>query len=343
MRKHPLHPVPAPEPFGLEGRGPCVAWWIHDGDLLLPESNEGIDPPPGGVCGAQVSDGPGMTAWVLFHGLQVITTVPEEVHTYWHTAPDDVPDRVPEGGTDIEAPELEGFSPWRIENSRWLAKFRPRHLEGHSHFVIEFYDHIVEVICEELLFGEGEFDIEEVLAKEPRLGFAHLRHAQSMEKSGRLEAALTSYQNYAACAPHVDHTDYATRCATSIRATLQLRPALGAGGGADSIREAIESIGWEGVCPALWNILRDDNAQAHWRTCAEAFLEAVREGSPIGSEVALVGVLHHRFDPTGKQRDELVWEVTRRLFQLNEDFDYDPFKDREVAKQIRQLRRESEA
>jgi hypothetical protein len=54
-------------------------------------------------------------------------------------------------------------------------------------------------------------------------------------------------------------------------------------------------------------------------------------------------VLHYRFDPTGKQRDELVWEVTRRLFQLNEDFDYDPFKDREVAKQIRQLRRESEA
>ncbi|MGV3624611.1 MAG: hypothetical protein ACO1OB_27575 [Archangium sp.] len=104
-----------------------------------------------------------------------------------------------------------------IENSAWLASFDQRHLSGHSHVVLEFYDDVVEVICRELVFGAGEFELNRALATEPRFGSAYFTLALEQEKRGEVHNAIATWEKYLACAPHVNSTDYASRALESLR------------------------------------------------------------------------------------------------------------------------------
>lgn len=198
-------PVQTPH-FSFDGRGPTLRRWIHDEDLFLPGSNEGFAPLAGGMCGAIydafTSDTGPDRCFVVFHGMQVLQIVPEEVHSYWHRQ---------------VCSSTGRLGVFRIEESGWLASFSQRHLDGHAHFVLEWYDDIVEVICRDLVFGRGEFEIARVLPDEPRLGYAYFRHALAQEKLGHVEAAIESWQRYIACAPHVDSIEYAQRCLTALR------------------------------------------------------------------------------------------------------------------------------
>lgn len=195
-------PIQTPH-FDFDGRGPTLRRWIHDGDLYLPDSTEGFAPPSGTTCGA-VYDGPdGARRFVLFLNMQVFQLVPHEVHSYWHRR---------------FAPSPRGDGAYEIEGSPWLASFAQRHLHGQKHFVLEWYDELVEIICRELLFGQGDFEISRVLPLEPRLGYAYLRHALSQEKRGNLATAIESLQRYIACAPHVGSVEYAERCLAALRA-----------------------------------------------------------------------------------------------------------------------------
>ncbi|MGV3624610.1 MAG: hypothetical protein ACO1OB_27570 [Archangium sp.] len=60
--------------FPFDGRGPVLTRWLHENDLSLVDSAA-----RGHIVGAQHEAG-----WVVFHGLQVLQLVPEEVHSYWH-------------------------------------------------------------------------------------------------------------------------------------------------------------------------------------------------------------------------------------------------------------------
>lgn len=142
----------------------------------------------------------------MFHGLQVFQRVPEEVYSYWHR--------------ELGA-QTEGIGAFRIEDSSWLASFSKRHLGQHTHFVLEWYDDVVEVICRELVFGKGDFDIADVLPREPRLGNAYFRHALAQEKLGRWASAIESWERYLACAPHVASLDYAARSLAALREKSQ--------------------------------------------------------------------------------------------------------------------------
>lgn len=197
-------PIPTPH-FSFNGRGPTLRRFILDEDLLLPGSNAGFAELSGKPCGAvydTYAKGPQGTHFVIFHGLQVFQSVPHEVHSYWHC----------EGYSG--GPHVGVF---QIEASEWLASFDRRHLAHHSHFVLEWYDDIVEVICRELIFGEGDFELSRVLPTEPRLAYAYFRHAMSQETLGDVDAAIESWSRYLAFGPHVESVEFAAARQAALR------------------------------------------------------------------------------------------------------------------------------
>jgi len=84
---------------------------------------------------------------VVFEGLQVFQTVPEEVHSYWFF------DQLPPGAQHTGV--------YEIIDSAWKATFSQLHLKDQKHFVLVFYDKLVEVLCSSLVFGTGSFWIHE--------------------------------------------------------------------------------------------------------------------------------------------------------------------------------------
>jgi hypothetical protein len=219
-----MKPVPIrTEHFGFDGRGPELIRWLYYSDLLF----EGTFWPdaPNGIHGAEYRIPPLSTgdplpsttvavvdptqcprAWVVFHGLQVIQVVPEEVHSYWHST-------VYEPGTRTGV--------WEVIGSEWLASFNPRHLANHKHFVLEFYDDLVEVVARELIFGHDEFSIDRVISKDSRFAYAYLRRAQIREKAQQWKEAMADYRSYASSASDQSSAAYALRCAEALATKLR--------------------------------------------------------------------------------------------------------------------------
>lgn len=192
--------------FDFNGRGCELVRWIHDAELNLPESQAGFAPLAGSIVGAQYlfeTEETANESWIIFHRLQVIQIVPEEVHSYWHL--------------NFAGGNRKNSGVWEIEDSEWIKTFSPQHLGNHKHFIIEFYDYLVELICRELIFGGGKFDIEEVVARDDRFAYAYLRRAIAQEKLGNKEQAVEYYQKYIDACPNGDSTDYARRCIKFIR------------------------------------------------------------------------------------------------------------------------------
>lgn len=142
-----VQPITTPH-FGYDGRGPSLTRWIQDRECVLPGTDKGRAPLPGGITGAEHTEG-----WVFFQGLQVVQTVPEEVHSYWFF------ELLPDGTKHTGA--------YEVTDSTWKASFSQRHLADQRHFILVFYDDLVEVLCRELVFGAGEFRI----AEHPELSY----------------------------------------------------------------------------------------------------------------------------------------------------------------------------
>jgi hypothetical protein len=134
--------------FGFDGRGPEIHRFIHDRDALKQGAFPERRPPPGGVIGVEYFwfEHPDM-AWVIFKKRQVVQVVPEEVCSYWFTS------HVTE--------QKKGVGIYTVEDSAWLRSFSQHHLSACRHFILMFYDDIIEVIAEDLLFGRGAFRIDD--------------------------------------------------------------------------------------------------------------------------------------------------------------------------------------
>jgi tetratricopeptide (TPR) repeat protein len=91
-----------------------------------------------------------------------------------------------------------------------------RHLDNQEHYLLTFYDELAEVICREVLFGSGVFNLEEAIASFPQLAYAYLRRANSREKQGKLTAAAADYEHYITISPDVNSVEYARRCLASL-------------------------------------------------------------------------------------------------------------------------------
>ena len=135
--------------FGFDGRGPEIRRFIHDRDRIATGTFSDRRQPPGNITGVEYywSERPELS-WVIFEGKQVIQIVPEEVCAYWFHNEDQNHRLMFKGITEIQ-------------DSAWKTGFAQRHLGGIHHFVLEFYDDIVEVLCKSLVFGSGEFRIED--------------------------------------------------------------------------------------------------------------------------------------------------------------------------------------
>jgi hypothetical protein len=189
--------------FTFDGRGPTRTRWITQAALCLPETLSQMDIPLDDIVGAQYEAysaqadtycGP---AWVIFSGIQVFLTVPEEVHSYWHR--------------DLIDPGRPYTGVWQVSESTWMQLFHPRHLGDHHHFIIEFYDEIVEVICRNLVFGQGTFAIEEVVERDGRFAEAYIRAAQACERFGDIVSAVRHYRQYLALGSDSRAREYAAR------------------------------------------------------------------------------------------------------------------------------------
>jgi hypothetical protein len=153
MNCESLHPISV---------GSKIERWLWLQDLNFPDSaHHSIPESPWGVNADE--------GWVIFHGRQVVLAVPDEVHSYWHH--------------ELEAHQISSFA-HRIDNSDWLTSFDQRHLSRCQHFVLDFCDFVLEVICEKLLFGPGAFVLQAAIETHPELSDAYYWRAINRRKRG---------------------------------------------------------------------------------------------------------------------------------------------------------------
>lgn len=185
--------------LGFGARGTELAHWIHGIDLRIPiftSKEEFALSSDENIVGAHFNSG-----WVLFYGLQVIQIAPEEVHSHWQV----------EIYYKDKPFDPKQTNAWEIEDSEWLASFRPIHLSGHKHFVIDFYDETVEVICKDLIFGKGQFSIQKAINGDKRLASAYLRKADDELGLGNTREAIIYYQKYVEEGMNEQSIEYAKR------------------------------------------------------------------------------------------------------------------------------------
>jgi hypothetical protein len=180
-------------------RGPELARWLIDEDLRFPDVGKGYGPPVGSIVGAESHD-----HWAIFHGLQVIQIIPDEVHSGWHY--------------EFMDHSLSPGSAWRIIDSQWKKTFDPRHLAGHSHFIIRFYDDVIELICRDIVFGPTPFDLVTAIEVNPKLSYPYLQRAISLQESGDTEGAIASFEKYLQLEPDPSSVPFARRCIERLRA-----------------------------------------------------------------------------------------------------------------------------
>lgn len=187
----------APEEWD-DARGPSLVRWLTDNDLRFPGLGNAYAPPTGSVAGGVSYD-----HWVIFLGLQVIQIVPDEVHSAWHHA--------------FMNGQDELGSVWQVIDSEWRKSFHTRHLGQHHHFIIRFYDEVIEVICRELIFGLAPFDLATAIEANPKLAYAYLQLAISQQKEGERERAISNFEKYLAFEPDEQSAQYARRCVQGLR------------------------------------------------------------------------------------------------------------------------------
>lgn len=185
--------------FEKSVRGPKLERWLFQSDLVLPLPQHLPTPRASGdIIGVQC-----FHAWVIFDGMQVFQMVPEEVHSKWHWHYREQEDMV--------------STIWEIEDSEWMASFSQRHLKNHKHYLLTFLDELVEVVCRDLIFGPGQFDIRAVVSTNARFSTAYLHYAEAQEELGNLEEAAEYYQKYLDSDPCSEAAEYALNCLNAIR------------------------------------------------------------------------------------------------------------------------------
>jgi hypothetical protein len=150
------------EPLHQISIGSTIRRWLWLNDLNFPDA--GHHPIPETARGLIADDG-----WVIFHRHQVVLAVPDEVHSYWHH--------------ELDSHQISSFA-CRIDESEWLTSFDQRHLSRCQHFVLDFRDYVLEVICEKLLFGSGAFVLQAAIEMHPELSDAYYWRAINRRKQG---------------------------------------------------------------------------------------------------------------------------------------------------------------
>ncbi|MBU6953444.1 hypothetical protein [Hahella sp. HN01] len=90
-----------------------------------------------------------LSYWVIFFGITVYQCYPSRVHDYWHRMP----------------PFSEAGFCFVSDPSDLIRKLEESSvIQGQKHYILEFEDDVIEVVCDRLVFGEGEFKVENFVA-----------------------------------------------------------------------------------------------------------------------------------------------------------------------------------
>ncbi len=170
------------ELFGFDGRGPVLSWWLYEDDLDIPGTElPWEDSGPSGIVGAQHG-----SHWIIFHEPLVLLFCHDDARVYRH------PEYEPEQEEGIRKTGI-----WEIEDSKWLPSFRRP--PGCTHYIVQFYDEAVEVICRDLILGEGRFDARKLAEEDSRYTYSFWRYAEAQRELKHTTVALEYYQKF------VDH------------------------------------------------------------------------------------------------------------------------------------------
>lgn len=183
--------IESPDHWKNSVRGPELARWITDEDLRFPAIDGSYSSAKGSVNGALTHD-----YWVLFFQVQVVQIIPDEVHSEWHY--------------DF----MDGFErgcAWEILDSEWLKSFHPRHLHGFSHFLIQFYDEVIEVICKDVVFGRTPFSLTNVIKEYPKFCMPYLKLAKHYMQAGEVNLAIKNFEKCLSLEPDLENTEFARR------------------------------------------------------------------------------------------------------------------------------------
>lgn len=77
--------------------------------------------------------------------------------------------------------------------------------------MLEWYDSIAEVICRDLIFGQGMFDLQTQLTQDGRFAVAYLRRAEAAERRKDYAEAVVYLERYMALTHDQDMLRYAGR------------------------------------------------------------------------------------------------------------------------------------
>jgi hypothetical protein len=105
----------------------------------------------------------------------------------------------------------------------------------------------------------------------------------------------------------------------------------------EAIENLIAECGWDAVQEYLLKVLQDDNQRSHWYTAAAVFWGAALDKRPVPVD-KLIALLYYRFDPDGKNEDDLVWSITSELKGVEYLSDYSPLDDPGVQREFQALR-----
>jgi hypothetical protein len=103
------------------------------------------------------------------------------------------------------------------------------------------------------------------------------------------------------------------------------------------IEGLIDEFGWEAIRDCMFDVLRDDLQEAHWRTAADVFWGAVLDRRELPAD-ELIAWLYHRFDPKGLAEDNEVWSITSKLKGVGYLSEYQPLSDPGVLHYLRMIR-----
>jgi len=96
----------------------------------------------------------------------------------------------------------------------------------------------------------------------------------------------------------------------------------------DAILALCDTQGWDAVLEALLCVLRDDNAQRHWREVSIVLFAALPRPMPVDQ---VIGLLYRRLIedvPADCEVDEnLVWSITHVLKNVGYLSEYEPLQD----------------
>jgi hypothetical protein len=101
----------------------------------------------------------------------------------------------------------------------------------------------------------------------------------------------------------------------------------------DAIEVLVSDCGWDAVRDSLLSILSDDGQQGYWRGAMEALWCAGLDKRPVPAD-KLIALLYHRFDPDGRNEDNLVWSITSMLKGVGYLSGYRPLEDPGVKREL---------